>query len=144
MGILSTIFQKIFPSSHPAVTQDAGTSATGMQQSLPGSSQFDATAQNNIGTQATAPGGNPSMPQVDVEELLDNMPTADTLNWRTSIVDLLKLLDMDSSFSSRTALAHELGFTGNTGDSAAMNMWLHKQVMTKLAQNGGKLPANLF
>ena len=65
------------------------------------------------------------------------------LNWRTSIVDLMKLLDLDSSLSARKELAHELGYSGDTADSASMNIWLHKQVMQKLAQNGGKVPAEL-
>ena len=133
MGILSTIFQKIFPPSHPAVTQDTAASGAGTQPGVTGAA-----------TPGAVPVPNPAMPVVDVEEILDGMPGADALNWRTSIVDLLKLLDLDSSFQSRTALAHELGFTGNTADSATMNIWLHKQVMSKLAQNGGKLPANLF
>jgi hypothetical protein len=66
------------------------------------------------------------------------------LNWRTSIVDLMKLVGMDSTLQERKELADELGFTGDQGDTAAMNMWLHKQVMQKLAENGGKVPANLL
>jgi len=65
------------------------------------------------------------------------------LNWRTSIVDLMKLLDLDSSLAARKQLAAELHYSGDTNDSAAMNIWLHKQVMTKLAENGGKVPADL-
>ncbi len=65
------------------------------------------------------------------------------LNWRTSIVDLLKLLSLDSSLESRKELAKELHFTGDTNDSASMNIWLHRQVMNKLAANGGKVPADL-
>jgi hypothetical protein len=65
------------------------------------------------------------------------------LNWRTSIVDLMKLLDLDSSLGARQSLAKELGYTGDMHDSASMNIWLHKQVMTKLAENGGKVPADL-
>lgn len=65
------------------------------------------------------------------------------LNWRTSIVDLMKLLKLDSSLASRKELAKELGYTGSTDDSATMNIWLHKQVMKKLADNGGKVPADL-
>lgn len=141
MGILSSIFQKIFPPSHPAVAQDTAASGASIQQSTAGAVQLDPAS---AGTPATVPAPSASMPVVDVEEILDGMPASDTLNWRTSIVDLLKLLDLDSSFQSRTALAHELGFTGNTADSATMNIWLHKQVMSKLAQNGGKLPANLL
>jgi len=65
------------------------------------------------------------------------------LNWRTSIVDLMKLLDLDSSLSARKQLAQELHFTGDMNDSASMNIWLHKQVMVKLADNGGKVPEDL-
>jgi hypothetical protein len=65
------------------------------------------------------------------------------LNWRTSIVDLLKLLDLDSSLAARKELAQELHYSGDPNDSAAMNIWLHKQVMNKLAANGGKVPADL-
>ena len=65
------------------------------------------------------------------------------LNWRKSIVDLMKLLDMDSSFAARKRLAKELNYTGNMNHSASMNVWLHKQVMTKLAENGGKVPDEL-
>ena len=65
------------------------------------------------------------------------------LNWRTSIVDLMKLLDIDSSLAHRKELAQELGFTGDTSDSAAMNVWLHKRVMQELERNGGKVPASL-
>lgn len=70
--------------------------------------------------------------------------TDQKLNWRTSIVDLLKLLDIDSSLENRKALANELGYTGNTSDSAAMNIWLHKQVMRKLKESGGNVPASLL
>jgi len=86
-----------------------------------------------------------SFQPVDVERVLEEKAAhADQkLNWRTSIVDLMKLLDIDSSLENRKALAHELGYTGDTGDSAAMNIWLHKQVMTRVAANGGKVPANL-
>ena len=69
---------------------------------------------------------------------------AEKLNWRTSIVDLMKLLDLDSSLSARKSLATELHFTGDMTDSAAMNVWLQKQVMTKLAQNGGKVTSDLM
>jgi hypothetical protein len=83
--------------------------------------------------------------EVDVEAMLnDKAKTAgQPLNWRSSIVDLLKLLDLDSSLQSRKELAAELGYTGDTNDSASMNIWLHRQVMNKLAANGGKVPAEL-
>ena len=65
------------------------------------------------------------------------------LNWQTSIVDLMKLLDLDSSLHARTELAQELHYSGDTNDTATMNMWLQKQVMQKLAENGGKVPDSL-
>src|ERR1700726_4280134 len=82
---------------------------------------------------------------VDVAPILDKAVAAkgEKLEWRTSIVDLMKALDIDSSLSARKELAHELGYTGDTNDSASMNIWLHKQVMAKLAANGGKLPPDI-
>ncbi|GFE85818.1 hypothetical protein GCM10011488_07720 [Steroidobacter agaridevorans] len=65
------------------------------------------------------------------------------LNWRTSIVDLMKLVGLDSSLENRKELARELGYQGDSNDSAAMNIWLHKQVMKQLAAHGGKVPAEL-
>jgi hypothetical protein len=86
------------------------------------------------------------MQQVDIEQVLDGMAAKNgqQLNWRTSIVDLMKLVGMDSTLQERKELADELGYTGDKGDSAAMNIWLHKQVMQRMAQNGGKVPANLL
>ena len=83
--------------------------------------------------------------EVDVEAVLTNLSgkNPQKLNWRTSIVDLMKLLDIDSSPANRKELAQELGFTGDTNDSATMNTWLHKRVMQELEKNGGKVPASL-
>jgi hypothetical protein len=82
---------------------------------------------------------------VDVAPILDQAVKAkgEKLAWRTSIVDLMKALDIDSSFAARKDLAKELGYTGDSNDSASMNIWLHKQVMAKLAANGGKLPPDI-
>ena len=102
--------------------------------------------------QATTPdtGGNTTtlaarQKSVDVEAVMNDLASknSEKLNWRTSIVDLMKLLKLDSSLSARKELAKELGYTASTDDSAAMNIWLHKQVMKKLAENGGKVPADL-
>jgi hypothetical protein len=92
----------------------------------------------------TSGGGAPAQ-TVDVAPILDKAVAAkgEKLAWRTSIVDLMKALDIDSSFSARKELAKELGYTGDSNDSASMNIWLHKQVMTKLAANGGKLPPEI-
>jgi hypothetical protein len=82
---------------------------------------------------------------VDVAAIVDKAAAAkgEKLAWRTSIVDLMKALDLDSSLAARKQLAKELHYTGDTNDSATMNVWLHKQVMAKLAANGGKLPADI-
>jgi uncharacterized protein DUF3597 len=82
---------------------------------------------------------------VDVAAIVDKAATAtgEKLAWRTSIVDLMKALNLDSSLTARKQLASELKYTGDTNDSATMNVWLHKQIMGKLAANGGKLPADI-
>jgi Domain of unknown function (DUF3597) len=82
---------------------------------------------------------------VDVAPILDKAVAAkgEKLAWRTSIVDLMKALDIDSSLGARKELAKELGYSGDGNDSATMNIWLHKQVMAKLAANGGKLPPEI-
>ncbi len=94
----------------------------------------------------TAP-AKPQMSQVDVVAKLEQLASANAekLNWKTSIVDLMKLLDMDSSLASRKDLAIELGYPRDqTDDSAAMNMWLHKTVLRKLSENGGNIPQELL
>ena len=104
-----------------------------------------------VGGGATASAGSsggaaaPVAATVDVAPILDQAVKAkgEKLEWRTSIVDLMKALDIDSSFAARKELAKELGYTGDTNDSATMNVWLHKQVMAKLAANGGKLPPEI-
>jgi hypothetical protein len=99
--------------------------------------QVQATAQPQPQPQALS--------DVDMTHVLDQRAASagQPLNWRTSIVDLMKLLGIDSSLENRKALAHELGYTGDTGDSAAMNIWLHREVMRQLAANGGNVPAGL-
>ena len=92
--------------------------------------------------QAAAPA--PAPEPVDVEATLAALPGADGLNWRTSIVDLMKLLGIDSSLHNREDLAKELGYTGALDGSAEMNIWLHKATMQKLAENGGKVPASML
>jgi hypothetical protein len=131
MGILSNIFHKIFPGSHPAVAQASPTAPAAAP-----------AAPSAPAAPAVAPA---AMPEVDVTAILDQklQSAGQPLNWRTSIVDLLKLLQLDSSLDARKELAKELHYSGDTGDSASMNIWLHKQVMAKLAANGGKVPADL-
>jgi len=102
----------------------------------------------------SAPGGNPTSgsssaapgaPAVDIAPILDSAVAVkkEKLEWRTSIVDLMKALDIDSSLAARKELAKELNYTGDTNDSASMNIWLHKQVIAKIVANGGKVPADL-
>jgi hypothetical protein len=96
------------------------------------------------GAGSAAPAAAPAQ-TVDVAPILDKAVAAkkEKLEWRTSIVDLMKALDIDSSLAARKELAKELGYSGDTNDSATMNIWLHKQVMAKLAANGGKLPPEI-
>lgn len=88
----------------------------------------------------------PAVSAVDVEAILTSLAakSGQPSNWKTSIVDLMKLLGMDSSLAHRIELAKELAYAGDTNDSATMNVWLIKQVMTKLAQNGGKVSPHLM
>lgn len=94
---------------------------------------------------APAPAGSTPLSDVDVEKVMTDLAakSKEKLDWKKSIVDLMKLLGLDSSLSARKELATELGYKGDMGDSASMNIWLHKQVMTKLAANGGTVPADL-
>ncbi len=148
MSIFGTIMSKVFGAGHPAATSEtspgqpaaaqAANTATGAGSAppaVPGSPSADA---GSTSTATPAAGGS-----VDVAQVLDGMDDGKGLDWRHSIVDLMKLLDMDSSLTARKELAHELSYTGDTNDSASMNMWLHKEVMAKFAANGGKLPADL-
>uniref|UniRef100_E1TB48 DUF3597 domain-containing protein n=1 Tax=Burkholderia sp. (strain CCGE1003) TaxID=640512 RepID=E1TB48_BURSG len=148
MSIFSSILNKIFPHDHPANTGSGATAgAAAPATAAPGSASAPAGAP---ATPSTAAAGNAQppvtpMPAVDVEAVLTKMQesSGEKLNWRTSIVDLMKLLGLDSSLTARKELASELHYTGNTEDSATMNIWLHKQVMQKLAENGGKVPDDL-
>ena len=94
--------------------------------------------------QTAAPSAAPAQ-TVDVAAIVDKAAAAkgEKLDWRTSIVDLMKALNLDSSLTARKELAKELNYTGDTNDSATMNVWLHKQIMAKLAANGGKLPSDI-
>jgi 3-oxoacyl-ACP reductase-like protein len=128
MSIFGSILSKIFPSAHAA----------------------EATSTASAAAPAPVPAGAPAaaappsaIPLGDVSAVLDAMPASKNLNWRTSIVDLMKLLGLDSSLEERKKLAAELSYGEDTSDSAKMNIWLHRQVMTKLAANGGTVPAEL-
>lgn len=124
MSIFGSILSKIFPSA----------------QAAPAPAPAPAPAAAGAPAVAAPP---PAIPLGDVAAVLDAMPGAASLNWRTSIVDLMKLLGLDSSLAARKELAAELSYGQDTSDSAKMNIWLHRQVMTKLAANGGTVPAEL-
>jgi hypothetical protein len=119
-------------------------SRMGIFSSIMGAIFGQGSAQAQVAPTAPAPAAAPAEP-VDVAAIVDKAAAArgEKLNWRTSIVDLMKALGLDSSLTARKELAKELNYTGDTNDSATMNIWLHKQIMTKLAENGGQLPADI-
>jgi hypothetical protein len=131
MSIFGKIMSAIFGTKAGAAPANAGAAAS--TGSAAGSS-----AGTSTGSAAPAQ-------TVDVAPILDKAVAArgEKLEWRTSIVDLMKALDIDSSFAARKELAKELGYTGDSNDSASMNIWLHRQVMVKLVANGGKLPPDI-
>ena len=136
MSIFGNIMSSIFGGPAQAAPPLAST------PSSVGSTSAPAAAQPTPSAPAAAP---PTKAQVDVAAVMDKLAeeSDEDLDWRHSIVDLMKLLKLDSSLAARKQLAGELHYTGNTKDSAAMNIWLHKQVMIKLAENGGNVPADL-
>ncbi|WP_407181534.1 DUF3597 domain-containing protein [Bradyrhizobium sp. STM 3562] len=135
MSVFGKIMSAIF-GNHAAATPTGGTAGSGA------TAGGTSAAPPSASTQA-APAAPPQ--SVDVAAIVDKAVAAhhEKLEWRTSIVDLLKALDIDSSLAARKELAKELGYTGDTNDSASMNVWLHKQVMAKLVANGGKLPPEI-
>ena len=118
----------------PQTTASAGAPTTTASPAAPAQPAAPTAA-------APAPAGN-----VDVASILDAAvkKNGQKLDWKHSIVDLLKALDLDSSLGARKELAGELGYSGDTSDSATMNIWLHKAVIKKLSENGGKVPADLL
>ncbi|HEY8182163.1 MAG TPA: DUF3597 domain-containing protein [Thermoanaerobaculia bacterium] len=120
MGMFSDLMNKIFHHAAPAERP------------------VDAAVPGRVAVAVVAP--------VDVAAILTKLASEnkEKLDWKHSIVDLMKLVGMDSSLEARKALAADLHFTGDTNDSASMNIWLHKEVMRKLADNGGKVPAELL
>lgn len=131
MSIFGKIMGAIF-GSHPASAAPPGGAPAG-------------TVPPGAAPSGSAPAAAPAA-TVDVAAIVDAAVAAhkgEKLEWRTSIVDLMKALDVDSSLAARKDLAKELGYTGDMNDSASMNVWLHKQVMSKLAASGGKLPPEI-
>jgi hypothetical protein len=133
MTVLGNIIATIFghAGAKPPISPGAGPASAG-------------AASPSSGGAASPPAAAPQ-PAVDVKDILTKLASQnkEKLDWRRSIVDLMKLLKLDSALSARKELAKELHYTGNTNDTAAMNVWLHKQVMIKLAENGGKVPDSL-
>lgn len=135
MGMFGDLMGKIF---------HAGANAERPADAAPasaGGGQIPAPGRSNPGV-----GGSTAGSPVDVAAVLDRMASSnkEKLDWKHSIVDMMKLVGMDSSMAARKELAKDLNYTGDTNDSATMNMWLHKEVMKKLAANGGKVPADLL
>jgi hypothetical protein len=133
MGIFGNIMSSIFGSHASA-------------QSAPGGGSASSQGAGAGRSPPLAPGGSAAGGSVDVNAILTERAAKkkEKLDWRRSIVDLMKVLDLDSSLTARKELAQELHYTGDMNDSATMNIWLHKQVMVKLAENGGKVPADLM
>jgi len=130
MGMFQNLLSKIF-SHAPQTASSAPASSTG------------GAAAGTAGASSA-----PAQPasQVDVAAILDGLAAknSEKLDWKHSIVDLMKLVGMDSSLSARKELAADLHYTGDTNDSASMNIWLHKEVLKKIAENGGKVPQSLL
>jgi hypothetical protein len=150
MSILGKIMGGIF-GSHAAATPGGGTATRGGAaaggQTSGGAPTAPASAPAASASHEAAPTAPHSEPpqSVDVTAILDKAVAAqkEKLEWRTSIVDLMKALGIDSSLAVRKELAKELGYTGDANNSASMNVWLHKQVMAQLAAHGGKLPPEI-
>jgi Domain of unknown function (DUF3597) len=124
MGLFNNLMSKIFGT--------ASSAAASPPSSAPAS--------------AGSGGASPTAQTVDVAAVLDGLAAKnpEKLDWKHSIVDLMKLVGMDSSFTARKQLAAELHYTGDPNDSASMNVWLHKEVLKKLSENGGKVPQELL
>jgi hypothetical protein len=135
MGLFNNLMSKIF--GH----------ATSATATAPGAQTQSATAPEQQAQAPPAPAAAVAPPPVvDVTAILNDLAkkNPEKLDWKRSIVDLMKLVGMDSSFAARKQLAEELHYTGDPNDSASMNIWLHKEVLRKLAENGGKVPQELL
>lgn len=130
----------------PAVTATPAAPAPAPVGSAPADAATPPAAAPTTPASAPAPAAAAPASAVDVAAILDALAAKNPehLDWKKSIVDLLKLVGMDSSLSARKELAHDLSFSGDESDSAGMNVWLHKEVLKQLAANGGKVPADLL
>lgn len=144
MGILNNIFSKIFPSAQAAVghAKDAVKEQVDkITDTVKGNTSSNNTNSNTDQNQQNSSENKNPISEIDVMSILDNLAKKfpEKLNWKTSIVDLLKLLGIDNSLDARKKLATELNYTGSTDDTAAMNTWLIKEVMKKIAEKGGNV-----
>jgi hypothetical protein len=138
MSIFESIKNAIFGhGSTPAAAAGGAPAAQGSASAGPASSP------SLRPPAAAAPGAAISAGSLEAQLTQLNAKSAQKLNWQTSIVDLMKLVGLDPSLANRKQLAQELGYKGDTADSASMNIWLHKEVMDKLAQSGGKVTPDL-
>ena len=140
MSIFGNIVSAIFGSKHAAGVTTAGGTAGGAAAAPPSSTATTTSAGTSAGSATAKP-----ISRADVEGILQKLAAEqrEDLDWRRSIVDLMKLLKLDSGLGARKQLAQELGYTGALDGSGEMNVWLHRQVMTKLAESGGKVPDSL-
>ena len=144
MGLFNNLMSKIFGHAAAPTAAAAGTSTA---PSTAGTQAAAAPASAAGAPAATAPTAPRTAVQVvDVAVILDGLAAknSEKLDWKKSIVDLMKLVGMDSSFGARKELAKDLNYSGDPNDSASMNIWLHKEVLRKLAENGGKVPPELL
>ncbi len=148
MTILGSIFSKILghhgtPEADPS--QGSLTAPQSSASAQPAAAPISSVTIAPPAASSAQAGGSAAPGPVDVAAVLDGLASksGETLDWRHSIVDMMKLTGLDSTLASRQSLAKELNYPGDMHDSAAMNIWLHKQVIAKLAQNGGKVPDDL-
>jgi 3-oxoacyl-ACP reductase-like protein len=147
MSVFGSIVSAIFGSKHAAGVTPATTSSSSAPSSTGATPSSSAPSSAGATASPATPAAAAAKPisRSDVEAILQKVAAdiREDLDWKKSIVDLMKLLKLDSGLGARKQLAQELGYTGALDGSADMNIWLHKQVMTKLAESGGKVPDSL-
>jgi hypothetical protein len=147
MGMFNNLMSKIFGHAAPAPASDGNPVTSPVAPSGTISAAPTPSASTSAPAAATPPAPTAAAaPAVDVAAILDGLAAnnSEKLDWKKSIVDLMKLIGMDSSLAARKELAADLHYSGDQNDSAVMNIWLHKEVLKKLAQNGGKVPQELL
>jgi hypothetical protein len=149
MGMFNSLMSKIFGHASAATSMTKAPSSTTIESATAPSGTTPAAYPVSAATAAPAATPDPAaapVQTVDVTAILDGLAAknSEKLDWKKSIVDLLKLLDMDSSVPARKQLATELLYPGDENDSATMNVWLHKQVLRELSEHGGKIPPDLL